>query len=80
MNSIEREIESLRERIKELEDRMEKGWVAEYEAFGEQYHFEEGHTVLWDTDDILAAIIINEDIVRKYLSHKNLAHKDAEGK
>lgn len=63
--SITYEIEQLEHRLAEAKAALAKGYTFET-AMDETYRFKDDHEVIYDTEDNIVGVVMNQKIMKKY--------------
>lgn len=70
MSTIENRIAQLKEELADLEGRKLRGFFSVEDTYV-RYDLQKHHTCIYDIDENLVAVIVNEDLVRTYLKQKD---------
>lgn len=63
--NITYEIEQLERRLAEARAALAKGYTFET-AMDETYRFKDNHEVIYDTEDNIVGVVVNQEIMKKY--------------
>lgn len=63
--SLKYEIEQLEKRLAEAKAALIKGYTV-VTGMDEQYHFSDDHEVIYDTEDNIVGVVMNQEIMKKY--------------